>query len=302
MLLSRAFLEIGSSRLVPLSPFNTHSPPDALSPMSQSRTYRSTGIILKTMPLGEADKIATILTKDFGSIRAVAKGARKQTSPLRGRTELFAINEFVIVRGRSLDRLSQVDTIRSLSGLRGSLAQLTVAQYWAEVTLMQALSAQSQEELYLLLVEHLDRLETTTRPEQALPLLVHGLYHLLAIAGIAPQVLPCGQCPGRAWTFSPDAGGVACEHCWASQRPLQRSPLPPPVRTVLKLLPKPELPQLEQVDRLAWMTVERFLRKSIQYHFDRTIQSAMAIDTCFPPTKASTSSSINSSTAESICG
>ncbi len=252
--------------------------------MDKSRTYRSQGIVLKTMPLGEADKIATILTQNFGLIRAVAKGARKQKSPLGGRTELFVINDLVIVRGRSLDRISQADMVRSFSRLRASLAQLTVAQYWGEVTLMQALTAQPQEDLYLLLVEHLDRLQANSQQQQALPLLVHGLYHLLAIAGIAPQVLPCDRCPGTsAWSFSPDGGGVACQNCLSLQRPMQRSPLPPPVRTVLKLLPKPELPALDRVDTQAWMAVERFLRKSIQYHFDRTIQSATLIDTCFRP-------------------
>jgi DNA repair protein RecO (recombination protein O) len=50
-----------------------------------SRTYKATGINLKTQVLGESDKIVTILTPEFGLIRAVAPGARKHNSSLGGR-------------------------------------------------------------------------------------------------------------------------------------------------------------------------------------------------------------------------
>ena len=52
--------------------------------MKHRRTYRATGINLKTIPLGEADRIVTILTPERGLVRAVAAGARKQKSQLGG--------------------------------------------------------------------------------------------------------------------------------------------------------------------------------------------------------------------------
>ncbi|MEL7084659.1 MAG: DNA repair protein RecO [Cyanobacteria bacterium P01_G01_bin.4] len=270
--------------------------------MGNRRLYRATGINLKVTPLGEADRIVTILTDEYGLVRAVAPGARKQKTQLGGNTELFAINELVLVEGRSLDRISQADRVQSLPYLRSSLTRLTVAQYWAEVVLYQALSDQPQRELFLLLVEHLERLERSSSDASALPLLVHGLYHLLAIAGIAPQVRPCSDCPGtHEWSFSPDGGGVACHHCIGSQRPMQRAILTSSTRAVLKLLPRPQLPdgivstgagdlhlsenrdlQKQGVPELkAWRTVERLLRKSLHYHFDRDIQSAQLVDDCF---------------------
>ncbi|MEM9566701.1 MAG: DNA repair protein RecO [Cyanobacteria bacterium P01_E01_bin.34] len=268
--------------------------------MENRRLYRATGINLKVTPLGEADRIVTILTDDYGLVRAVAPGARKQKTQLGGNTELFAINKLVLVEGRSLDRISQADRVQRLPRLRSSLTQLTIAQYWAEVVLYQALSDQPQRELFLLLVEHLERLERSPSDVTALPLLVHGLYHLLAIAGIAPQVRPCSDCPGtNEWSFSPDGGGVACHHCIGSQRPMQRTILTSPTRAVLKLLPRPQLPEdivsadvdtgdaRTRTDLKAWRTVERLLRKSLQYHFDRDIQSAQLVDDCFADAIAS---------------
>ena len=68
------------------------------------RTYRVTGINLKGIPLGEADRIVTILTREQGLIRAVAKGSRKQPSKLGGRMEPFVINDLLMVGGAGLPK------------------------------------------------------------------------------------------------------------------------------------------------------------------------------------------------------
>jgi DNA repair protein RecO (recombination protein O) len=77
------------------------------------KTYQATGIILKGMPLGEADRLVTILTSEFGLIRGVAPGARKPKSSLRGRCELFVVNQFSLAKGRSLDKITQAETLIS---------------------------------------------------------------------------------------------------------------------------------------------------------------------------------------------
>ena len=162
-----------------------------------SRTYKATGINLKSIPLGESDRIITILTRECGLIRAVAPGVRKPKSKLGGRAGLFVVNELVLTQGRSLDRITQADTLESYPGLSKDLGKLTAGQYLAELALCQALSDQPQEELFSLLSEHLSRIEGFIlggdRPSttQVLPLLTQGIYHLLALGGIAPQVHSC---------------------------------------------------------------------------------------------------------------
>lgn len=162
-----------------------------------SRTYKATGINLKSIPLGESDRILTILTRERGLIRAVAPGVRLPKSKLGGRAGLFVVNELVINQGRSLDRITQAETLESYPGLSKDLSKLTAGQYLAELALCQALSDQPQEELFSLLSEHLSRIEGLSiggdrpSPTQVLPLLTQGIYHLLALGGIAPQVHAC---------------------------------------------------------------------------------------------------------------
>ncbi len=161
--------------------------------MFMSRTYKATGINLKSMALGESDRLLTILTREFGLVRAVAPGSRKHNSSLSGRSGLFVVNELLIAKGRSLDKITQAETKESYPGLSQDLGKLAASQYLAEIALYQALSEQPQAELFSLLREHLSRLEQLPRnqPRWAIAYLSHAVFHLLAIAGIAPQVQRC---------------------------------------------------------------------------------------------------------------
>ncbi|ODG96952.1 DNA repair protein RecO [Nostoc sp. KVJ20] len=158
-----------------------------------SRTYKATGINLKTQALGESDKIVTILTREFGLIRAVAPGSRKHNSSLGGRSGMFVVNELLIAKGRSLDRITQAQTLKTYPGLAKDLGKLAASQYLAEIVLCEALSEQPQEELYDLFNEHLHRLEAVSgaNPSGVLAHLAHGVFHLLALAGLTPQVQIC---------------------------------------------------------------------------------------------------------------
>lgn len=156
-----------------------------------SRTYKATGINLKSMPLGESDRLLTILTQEFGLLRVVAPGARKQNSKLGGRSGLFVVNELLLAKGRSLDKITQAETLESYPRLSQDLGKLAASQYLAEMVLCQALTDQPQEELYYLLNEHLSRLESLSSTPALLPHLSHAIFHLLALAGITPQVQVC---------------------------------------------------------------------------------------------------------------
>jgi len=155
-----------------------------------SRTYKATGINLKSMPMGEADRLLTILTREFGLIRAVAMGSRKHNSSLGGRSGLFVVNELLIAKGRSLDKVTQAETLESYPGLSQDLKKLTASQYLAELSLCQALSEQPQEELFYLLNEHLKRLERSSA-SRVLSHLTHAVFQLLILSGVAPQVHLC---------------------------------------------------------------------------------------------------------------
>ena len=196
-----------------------------------SRTYKATGINLKSMPLGEADRLVTVLTQEYGLIRAIAPGARKQNSSLGGRSSLFVVNELLIAKGRSLDKITQAETITTYPRLSRDLGKLAACQYLAEMVLCQALSEQPQVELFCLFNEHLKRLEQLPSNGEFLVLayLCQAVFHLLTIAGITPQVQQCqlthetiipdsSRCTTEQVGFSIAAGGIISIDAWESLR------------------------------------------------------------------------------------
>ena len=182
-----------------------------------SQTYKATGINLKSVSLGEADRIVTILTREFGLVRAVAAGARKPKSKLGGRGELFVVNHLMLSTGRSLDKIAQAETIESYPALSRNLAKLTVAQYWAEVILNQPPNHDTTADVFDWLCQRLADLAASEAGISPLVHLLYGIVQLLQFEGILPQVKRCslsGQAVnpetmgnGRV-IFSPAAGGI----------------------------------------------------------------------------------------------
>ena len=271
------------------------------------KEYRTTGINLKGMPLGENDRLLTILTKEHGLIKAVAAGARKHRSAMAGRSGLFVVNDLQITVGRNMDRIKTAEVVQSFVGLGKTLAKLTAAQYLCELALMQALSAQPQEELFLVLIEHLDRIQAA-EGDRVLAHLSHGIYHLLVISGFAPQVHTCcmtqknviAQSQTKQWKagFSIVGGGVvdianpANDDSSNGDRPNNFLHETTYNRishylSASELLAMQELAQTKLTDNILeapitdWLVVERLLRAYAQYHFDRPIQSSALIDNCF---------------------
>lgn len=281
-----------------------------------SRTYKATGINLKAAPMGETDRLMTILTKEHGLLRAIAPGARKHKSRLGGRSGLFVVNELMLSKGKSLDKMIQAQTQQSFPGLSRDLARLTAGQYLAELVLCEA-SEQPQEELFELLVAHLARLELA--PTSAvLACLAQGTFHILALAGVAPELRRCclSRTPiqpqlGSQWQvgFSIPAGGVItldqlerlennagpadyeagrCKRIYGSLT----TTIGAPELALLQQLGQAELvftqdsslPSIEGVGAAPhelWRRIERLLRNYAQFHFDRPIRSAALIDSCF---------------------
>ena len=109
----------------------------------RTRSYKTEGIILHRVNLGEADRILTILTKHMGKMRCIAKGVRKPTSRKSASVELFNRTSLFLVKGRNLDLLTQSETIENFPQLRTSLRAAKAAYHVAE--LINLLTAENQE-------------------------------------------------------------------------------------------------------------------------------------------------------------
>jgi recombinational DNA repair protein (RecF pathway) len=73
--------------------------------------------VLSYAPRREADRVYSILTRDFGLIRATALGVRKESSKLRGALEPLVISNISLVRGKEFWRITSAEVVSLVRSL-----------------------------------------------------------------------------------------------------------------------------------------------------------------------------------------
>ena len=182
--------------------------------MSRFRTYRTEGVVIRQMPLGEADRILTLCSPDMGKVRAVAKGVRRTKSRLGGHLELLNRASVSVAIGRNLDTISEASAISTFGGIRGDLRRVSRAMYVAELVDTFSMEGNGNRAIYHLLLNTLLWLERAQNQD----LLMRWFeLRLMDCSGYMPELVHCVEC--REWLepadhlFVCDAGGVLCPNC-----------------------------------------------------------------------------------------
>lgn len=245
-----------------------------------SRTYRAEAIVLKTLDLGEADRILTLLTRHFGKVKVVAKGIRRPTSRLAGYAEPLSHATFQLARGRELDVLTGAESRSMYRALREDLDLIAAAWYIAEVADRSTAEHAPAAPVF-------DLVETALRHLEAghAPSLVCRWWdlHLLDRTGFRPELGACSRC-GSALRetingWSPLDGGAVCGTC------IDRSVAGLPALSVRALKSLRYLlasdfaaAALLRIDAVLEHEIERHLRSFLHHVLDRDIASARLID------------------------
>lgn len=174
--------------------------------------YRDEGIILRTHKLGEVDRILTILTKDHGQIRAVAKGVRKTSSRFGARLEPFMVADLQLFEGKNLDTVSQVEQLASY----GAQIVADYPKYTAANAMVEAAERLTREssnaQQYLLLLGGLRALAGSDY--EGSQILDSYLLRALSLSGWVPELGVCQSCQSpQPQSFSVHTGHVSCANC-----------------------------------------------------------------------------------------
>ncbi|HEV7759534.1 MAG TPA: DNA repair protein RecO [Acidimicrobiales bacterium] len=227
--------------------------------------YRDRGIVLRTHKLGEADRIITLLSKDHGKIRAVAKGVRKTKSRFGARLEPPSHVDLLLYEGRELDIVTQAETIDMFAPLRDDFDLLGRALSMLEAADHLALEGEANPQLYGMLANALRTLATRDAP-----LVVPAFFlKVLALEGYRPQVEVCVVCgtDDTLVSWSIDEGGMRC----STHR--QGNALSPEAVLLLQqilggqlgtALNEPLSPVTAEIDHLAVRALEHHLERRLR--------------------------------------
>jgi DNA repair protein RecO (recombination protein O) len=176
--------------------------------------FRDQGVVLRTIRLGEADRIVTLMTEQHGKVRAVAKGVRRTGSKFGSRLEPFSHVALLGWQGRGdLDIINQAEVIDTFRAVREDLDRMTAAMSMLEVVDQVGQERHANPRLYTMLVGALGALA-----ERDSPMVAAGFFlKVLAIEGSEPVLDACVSCgeeaPELLVAFDLVEGGVLCRSC-----------------------------------------------------------------------------------------
>jgi DNA repair protein RecO (recombination protein O) len=243
---------------------------------------KTRAIVLRYHSLGEADRIVTFYTRDFGKIRAVARGVRKVKSRLCGRLEILTCGDLVFFErvDKDLHVVNSFDIVESFQVLREDLLRMAYCSYLAElIQHVESLGIPSSDTFELVL-DIMFMMKTTDDPEMVARTFE---IRLLTSAGFSPQLDSCVACSsdisdvgaGHASAllgFNVARGGVLCNKCMDAGVARQASTIRISRGTV-ELMKRMQRTPLELIPRLKIVETSRrelrkVLKSFISFHID----------------------------------
>jgi DNA repair protein RecO (recombination protein O) len=196
------------------------------------RSLKTPAVVLRSIRLGEADRVLHLYTLDRGRVGAVAKGIRKTSSRFGARLEPLSQVDLMLHQGSSeLLTVTGVELTRSHHLTREDGYRLNVGLIGAEAMLRLFSEQEGNPKAFEALTKFLDALDEA-EPGRASkpafdPLVLAFQLKLLWLAGYLPHLGSCAECgaPAPFAGYSARAGGVVCPGCAGHALPLSTAGL-----------------------------------------------------------------------------
>jgi DNA repair protein RecO (recombination protein O) len=180
----------------------------------------TSAILIRRIPYGDYDLIATFFTKKKGKITLIVKNAKKSQKRFSGRLEPFSKLQLVctFTKGRSLGVLQEASIEDPFLAIRGNIAKTAYASYWGEIIHIWCEEGKSQPELFDLFSYCLHLLDSDEISEDCASIIFQ--IRFLLLSGLSPHLTSCAACKkkldalakGRL-IFELAKGGLVCQGC-----------------------------------------------------------------------------------------
>lgn len=180
--------------------------------------YRTQGIILSKKDRGEADRIFTFYTKDFGRLELTAKAVRKIKSKLRAGLDLFYLSEVEFIQGKNQKTITDVILLDKFKNLREDVDKLKVAYQIASLADKLLRGQEREERVWRLFREVFQRLNSPIVKGSKTVFLYHYfLWNFFSLLGYKLDFYNCFFCRRRVTLdklfSSIKDGGLICKNC-----------------------------------------------------------------------------------------
>lgn len=183
-------------------------------------TLRTDGIVIREQVSGEQDRIVTILTREIGVIRAFVNGARNPKNKNVSSTGLLCYSDFSVEKTKKDVYVVKESTAKEIFfSLRENIVNLSLAQYFAELTYELAPRQEQAGEFLSLLLNSIYLITTGKKSLQQIKAVTE--IRMLCLSGYMPAVAGCSVCSGfegERMSFDLFTGEICCEKCLPVKR------------------------------------------------------------------------------------
>lgn len=181
---------------------------------------KTDGIILRETMTGEQDRLVTVLTRSNGVIKAFVNGARNPKSKNVSSTGLLCYSDFVIHKSQKGVYVIREATAKEIFfSLRSDIVNLSLAQYFAELTYELSPREEDASEFLSLILNSLYLLSTGKKSRKQIKTVME--MRMLKLAGFMPDIICCQSCAAyesEIMYFSVYTGELYCRECVGAQK------------------------------------------------------------------------------------
>ena len=178
------------------------------------RKFITNGLIIREQNIGEKDKLITVLTDDHGVVKGFARGAKDIKSSKCASTNLLSYSRLTMYKGKDSYSIGDARVIKVFGGLRNSIENMYLSQYFCELALYIAPKEQEAKEYLSLILNALYLLSENKRSIFTVKACVE--LRLMCLAGYMPDLVMCRECgayDSEKMFFLPRTGQLICSNC-----------------------------------------------------------------------------------------
>lgn len=173
------------------------------------------GIIIREQTIGESDRLVTLLTADYGLVKAFVRRAKTIKSQKLSSTSLFVYGEFSLYRGKDAYVIDNATPIEVFFDLRNDIERLALAQYFAQLAYFLGSEEQPSEDMLRLLLNAFHLLCKGTKDIRLIKSVVE--MRMMSLGGYMPNILACYRCgeyETDVMSFDVEEGCIYCKDCY----------------------------------------------------------------------------------------
>lgn len=182
--------------------------------MKEASRFTTNALVIKEMTVGESDRLLTLLSEDYGIIRAFAYGAKSIKSKKHMATGMLSYSSMTLIKNKDTFRINEANPIHIFFKAGSDIDTFCLSQYFCEISLVLAPREMPGGEFLRLILNSLHFLSEKTKN----PLLIKAITELRAasISGYMPDLVACGECgkfEDNLMYFMPLDGSLYCNSC-----------------------------------------------------------------------------------------